>query len=121
MPNIAEPTSRKSLLVVVTSDPKSSHRPAEAIRLAAGVAAWRKVDISIYFAGPAVVAVSPDPDDFVDEESYTRYLPMLQEFGCPILVEGGRPAAGPTSVPYATISPKELATRAAQMTYLLRF
>ncbi len=73
--------------MAVTSDPRSSHRPAEAIRLAAGVAAWRKVEVTLYFAGPAVLAVSADAEDFVDEESYTRYLPMFVELGRPVLIE----------------------------------
>src|SRR3954453_16970992 len=87
--NTTPPQARKSLLVAVTCDPRSSHRPAEAIRLAAGVAAWRKVDVRLYFAGPAVLALNSDSDDFVDEESYTRYLPLCIESGCSLFIESG--------------------------------
>jgi hypothetical protein len=115
-----EPLSRKSLFVVVSADPRSSHRAAEAIRLAAGVAAWRKVDVSIYFCGPAVIALNGDPDDFVDEESFTRYLPMLKEFGSSILVEAGA-TNGRGKEGWQAISTEQLASIAGDKTYLLRF
>ena len=108
--------------MAVTSDPRSSHRPAEAIRLAAGVAAWRKVDVTLYFAGPAVQAVSADADDFVDEESYTSYLPMFVELGRPVLIEsesGTLTEAG--DLPYKKVSRGELASMASKVTYVLRF
>jgi hypothetical protein len=115
-----EQSSRKSLFVLVTADPRSSHRAAEAIRLAAGVAAWRKVEVSIYFCGPAVIALSGDPDDFVDEESFTRYLPMLKELGSSILVEAG--ATNPQGNEGSqAISTEQLASITGDKTYLLRF
>ena len=112
----------RGLFVVVTTDPRSSHRPAEAIRLAAGVAAWRKVPVSLYLSGPAVVAVNPDVDDFVDEESYTRYLPMLAEFGSQIFVESESHLSGePGQTPHRKISRSEFTHLALQAGYLLRF
>lgn len=119
-----ETSARKSLLVAVTSDPRSSHRAAEAIRLAAGVAAWRKVDVTLYFAGPAVLAISSDPEDFVDEESYTRYLPMCIESGCPIFIEAGSSLLEkgvPSELAYQKISSQDVARLAATVNYLLRF
>jgi hypothetical protein len=119
-----EPQARKSLLLAITCDPRSSHRPAEAIRLAAGVAAWRKVDVTLYFGGPAVLAVNSDPDDFVDEESYTRYLPMCIESGCSLFIESGSPFLEkliPGELAYQKISQPDFARLAAGMNYLLRF
>lgn len=121
---MTEPAGPKSLLVLVTSDPRSSHRPAEAIRLAAGVATWRKVEVTLYFAGPAVLAVSSDADDFVNEESYTHYLPMFSELGRPIFVETSSPAVSEIKrgeLRYETLSHEQLASVASKMTYLLRF
>jgi hypothetical protein len=66
-------------LFVIVSDPRTSHRPAEAIRIAAGVGAWKKVDVSVYLCGEAARILDDTPGDFVDEEHFTRYLPMLQE------------------------------------------
>jgi hypothetical protein len=122
--NPTDRPARKSLLIAVTSDPGSSHRPAEAIRLAAGIAAWRKVDVTLYFAGPAVLAINSDSDDFVDEESYTQYLPMCIESGCPIFIESGSSLTerlAPGELPYEMISNQQFARLAATMNYLLRF
>ena len=64
-------------LFVIASDPRTSHRPAEAIRIAAGVSAWKKVDVSLYLHGEAARMLDDAAGDFVDEEHIERYLPML--------------------------------------------
>jgi len=64
-------------LFVIASDPRTSHRPAEAVRIAAGVAAWKKVDVSLYLHGDAARILDESAGDFVDEEHIERYLPML--------------------------------------------
>lgn len=116
---MAEPPN-KTLIIVVASDPRSSHRPAEAIRLAAGIAVWRKVDVTLFFTGPGVAAVSSDPDDFIDPESYTTHLPMLLEHGRPLLVDSeSQPPAD--RVECTAISRQQFYANAATTTYLLRF
>jgi hypothetical protein len=64
-------------LFVIASDPRTSHRPAEAVRIAAGVAAWKKVDVSLYLHGEAALILDETAGSFVDEEHIERYLPML--------------------------------------------
>ena len=76
-----------SVLFIVTGDPRTSPRPAEAIRIAAGVGAWKKADITVYLRDSAVLALSEFADEFVDEDNYTRYLPIVGEFGRPIYVQ----------------------------------
>ena len=117
---MAQRSNGKSLLVVVASDPRSSHRPAEAIRLAAGVAAWRNVAVTLFFTGPATAAVATDCEDFVDEESYTRYLPMFVESGGRVYVESNAVALS-TELPHEKVSPQQFAALASKVTYLLRF
>lgn len=68
-------------LFVIASDPRKSHRPAEAIRIAAGVGAWKKAEVSVYLWGEGKHILDDAAGDFVDEEHFTRYLPMLQEEG----------------------------------------
>jgi hypothetical protein len=65
-------------LFVITSDPRTSHRPAEAVRIAAGVGAWKKVAVSLYLHGAAARILDEATGDFVDEEHIARYLPMLE-------------------------------------------
>jgi len=118
MPHAEKP----HLIVFISSDPRASHRPAEAIRLAARVAAWKKVAVTVVLAGPAVAALNPDTDDFVDEESYAKYLPLLVQEGEPVWVDAefqqGRTNG---SIPFKVVSRQELASACGAATYSLRF
>ena len=110
---------------IITGDPRSSHRPAEALRIAAGVGAWQKATVSLYFRGKAVLALSECPDDFLDADHFSRYLPLVAEWGRPIYVQSGLLAwvngPGATPLPYQEITDAELAHITAQQDYVLRF
>ncbi|MEO7297695.1 MAG: hypothetical protein ABI042_03855 [Verrucomicrobiota bacterium] len=112
------------VLMMVVGDPRASGRPAEAIRIAAGVGTWKKTDFTIYLRGPAVLALSEFADEFLDEDNYTRYLPIAAEFGRPIYVQKGAPEIselGESSFKFQEISDEELAELAAESDYVLRF
>jgi hypothetical protein len=112
------------MLFIVTSDPRSSHRPAEAVRIAAGVGAWKKAEISIYLRGPAALALGEWVDELVDEDNFTRYLPIVGEFGRPVYVEAGNPFLadlGTTSLKFAELADHELARLAGESHYVLGF
>ncbi|HKQ38652.1 MAG TPA: hypothetical protein VJ063_11280 [Verrucomicrobiae bacterium] len=66
-------------LFVIASDPRTSPRPAEAVRIAAGVATWKKVDVSLYLHGEAARILDDAAGEFVDEEHIERYLPMIDQ------------------------------------------
>jgi hypothetical protein len=75
-------------LVIIETDPRSSPRPAEAIRIAAGIGAWRKTDVTLLLRGPvAGYSLQEYADDLVDEDNFTRYLPLVAEQPRPILLE----------------------------------
>jgi hypothetical protein len=74
----------KRTLVTIKSDPRSSPRPAEAIRIAAGAGSWKKTEISLLLRGPAGYALGEFADDLVDEDNFNRYLPIIAEWGRPI-------------------------------------
>src|SRR5437773_11197995 len=82
---------KPSVLFVVNSDPRTSPRPAEAIRIAAGVGAWKQVEVSVCLCEAAVLALGEFVDELVDEDNFTRYWPILGESGRPIYVETGAP------------------------------
>lgn len=67
------------VLFVIVSDPRTSHRPAEAIRIAAGVGTWQKAQVSVYLYGAAARVMNETEGDFVDEEHIARYLPMIEQ------------------------------------------
>jgi hypothetical protein len=115
---------RPSLLFVITEDPRRSARPAEAIRIAAGVGTWQKADVRVYLRGAAVWALSEFTDELVDEDNYTRYLPIVREWGHPVYVQGKAPSLGEigeATLAYEQIDDSQLAALAARTTCVLRF
>lgn len=113
-----------SALFIITGDPRSSAKPAEAIRIAAGVGTWKKADIYVYLRGPAVLSLSEYADEFIDEDNYTRYFPIVGEFGRPVYVEKGAPLLqeiGDSPLDHQEIDDAELAELAARCDYVLRF
>jgi hypothetical protein len=97
-----------SALFVITTDPRISGRPAEAVRIAAGVGVWKKVEVALYLRGAAALLLGEDTADLIDEENYTRYLPELARLGH-------------ASLPFAEITDAQLADLAASRNCLLRF
>jgi hypothetical protein len=115
---------RPSILIIVTSDPRISGRPAEAVRVAAGVGTWRKAEITLYLHGSAIAGLGEWVDELVDDDNFTRYLPVFAELKRPVLVERGHPALaelGETTIPWEEIGRLELAGLARNATYTLRF
>ncbi len=111
-------------LVIITSDPRSSPRPAEAVRIAAGVGVWEKVEVTLYLRGAALRMLDEFPDELVDGENFQRYLPLLTAKGRPVLVQRGAVSAaelGEPSVKFEEIDDAQLAARAAQCQCVLRF
>ena len=112
------------VLIIVTSDPRSSPRPAEAIRIAAGVGAWKKICVAIYLREAAVLALGEFVDDLADEDNFTRYLPLIAEFDGDIYVQrGARWLAdlGDSPFQFQEITDSELAELAAKSSYVIRF
>lgn len=118
-----EPT-RRALLFILASDPRQTPRPAEAIRVAAGVGAWKKVDITVYLRGAAILALGEWVDELRDEDNFTRYLPMLAESRQPIYVQAGAAELaelGNYAHRFTPITDAELAALAASASSVLRF
>jgi hypothetical protein len=114
----------RHVLVIVSSDPRQSPRVAEAIRIAAGGGAWKKVDVRLALCGPAVLALSEFPDELVDEDNFTRYLPIIGEFGHPIYVEADSTHLndiGSPPVEYEAVGLEKIAELATRSDYVLRF
>jgi hypothetical protein len=111
------------LLVIVTADPRTSPRAAEAVRIAAGAGAWQRVTISLYLADAAVLAVGEQTDDLVDEEVFRQHLPDLVAAGQPVYVQAGNPWLKQQSpgLRCREINEAQLAALAAHQKYLLRF
>ncbi len=115
---------KSQFLVLITSDPRTSPKPAEAVRIAAGVGSWGKVAVMIYLRAPAARVLSEFPDELVDGENFTRFLPLVAESGGLVLVQRDAPALaeiGRAPVPFREIGDEELADLAARNDYVARF
>jgi sulfur relay (sulfurtransferase) DsrF/TusC family protein len=115
---------KPSALFIITGDPRTSAKPAEAIRIAAGVGTWKKAEISVYLRGPAVLALSEFVDEFIDEDNFSRYFPIIGEFGRPIYVQRGAEhlgEIGESPLKFEEIDDAQLAQLTASCNYVLRF
>ena len=79
--------SLPSTLVLIETDPRSSARPAEGIRIAAGIGAWKKTDVTLLLRGLAGYSLQEYADELVEEDNFVRYLPLVAEGARPIYVE----------------------------------
>lgn len=115
---------KPSVLFIVASDPRISARPAEAIRIAAGIGTWKRTDVSLYFRDAAVLALAEHTDEWVDDENFSLYLPILAELNRPFYVQQHAPAVGQLGNSRYTVqelSDTELAALTAGHTYVARF
>jgi len=111
-------------LFIIDTDPRSSGRPAEAVRIAAGIGVWKKIDVAVYLRAAAIPILAEDTDDLVDGENFASYWPILGESGRPIYVQKDAKSLseiGQSAVPFQEISDAELARLAAARSCVLRF
>ena len=81
-------------LFVIDTDPRSSGRPAEAVRIAAGVGVWKRIDVAVYLRDAAILILGENTDELVDQDNFTRYSAAPGRIGPPDLCPGRRPVAG---------------------------
>ncbi len=109
-------------LIVTSADPRTSPRPAEAVRIAAGVGAWRKTDITLLLRGPAAYALIDDPDALVDGDHMERYLPLLADAGSLIAIDADFGDSGALEAfegPYRRLDETEVARLYADNDYVI--
>jgi hypothetical protein len=78
-------------LVLISEDPRVSHRANEAMRIALGIVAGEN-DVRIVLSGPAVHLLDDDTDDLVDGDDIAKFRAALKKLGVPFHVEGALPA-----------------------------
>ena len=115
---------KPTVLILVTGNPHMDARPAEAIRIAAGVAAWKKAEVAVYLHGPAIPSIGEWVDELVDDDNFSRYLPLITDGNRPVYVEAGHPNLEnlvETHHPFEEVSTDQLAKLIGSATYTLRF
>jgi hypothetical protein len=73
-------------LVIISEDPRVSHRANEAMRIALGVVAGENA-VDVVLAGPAVHLLDDDTDDLVDGDDIAKFRASLKKLGIPFHVE----------------------------------
>jgi hypothetical protein len=73
------------VLVVISEDPRVSHRANEAMRIALGVVAGEN-EVTVVLTGPAVHLLDDDTDDLVDGDDIAKFRAALQKLGIPFHV-----------------------------------
>ena len=85
---------RRPTLVIISNDPRVTHRANEAMRIALGVVAGEN-EVDIVLAGPAVHLLDEDTDDLVDGDDIAKYRASLRTLGVPFHVEASALPTGP--------------------------
>ena len=115
---------KRSLLLIISGDPRHSTRPAEAVRIAAGILPWGQVRLQVCLRDAAVLALDPRAEDWDCGEAFVRHLPGIAQHAKSVWVQSDSPfLAGLTDpiVPFERISTAQLARRAAECDCVMRF
>ncbi len=74
-----------SVVCVIRGDPRTSHRPVEALRIALGLAAGEH-DVTVVLENEASRLLAKDADDVVDVEILEKYMPSFKQLGIPFVM-----------------------------------
>ena len=76
----------KKVAVVIREDPRQTHRPVEALRIALGLVAGTH-ETTVVLLNDAVRLLSEDVDDVVDADILEKYLPSIEHLEVPFLLQ----------------------------------
>lgn len=79
----------KTIAVVIQEDPRTTHRPVEALRIALGLVAGTHIT-TVVLLGQANRLIYDDVDDIVDSEILEKYLPSIQHLELPFILQTQR-------------------------------
>ena len=112
------------VLILVSCDPRVSHRAFEAMRIGTGIVAGEN-DVVFVLEGPAVHLLDADTDDLVDGDDIAKFRGSLKALGVPFHVEADRVPDDPDwnadGHPVVTLTRDEIAARAARARRALVF
>ena len=75
----------KNIAVVIQEDPRTTHRPVEALRIALGLVSGSHVT-TVILLGEAVRLLTDDTDDIVDLDILEKYLPSIEQLDIPFIL-----------------------------------
>lgn len=109
------------VVVLVRGNPRTSHRPGEAIRIALGLAAGEhRVDVIL--SGDSPLLLTPELEEFVDGEMTEKFLTTLREYVETFYVEQGTSVdLSDSAYPITPIGPEETAKKISGADRFLAF
>ncbi|MFO0701327.1 MAG: hypothetical protein U0236_19065 [Nitrospira sp.] len=75
----------KNIAVVIQEDPRTTHRPVEALRIALGLVAGSH-NTTVILLGEAVRLLTDDTDDIIDLDILEKYLPSIEQLEIPFIL-----------------------------------
>jgi hypothetical protein len=75
----------KNIAVVIQEDPRTTHRPVEALRIALGLVAGAH-NTTVILIGEAVRLLRDDTDDIIDLDILEKYLPSIEQLEIPFIL-----------------------------------
>ena len=76
----------KNIAVVIQDDPRKTHRPVEALRIALGLAAGSHTT-TVVLLGEAARLLSEETDDIIDVDILEKYLPSVEQLEIPVVLQ----------------------------------
>ena len=73
-------------MVLISTDPRTSHRAFEAMRIGVGIVAGENA-VTFVLAGPAAHLLDADTDELVDGDDVAKFRANLRALGIPFHVE----------------------------------
>jgi len=74
------------VLVLISADPRRSHRANEAMRIGLGIVSGEN-EVSFVLSGPGVHLLDADTDDLIDGDDIAKFRATLRTLGIPFHVE----------------------------------
>lgn len=116
------PPKNSTLLVVISADPRLNRRAAEAVRVAAGLAALGELHVGACFCGAGALILSRPASSFADGEVIETSLPVLAKYAAKIWAEADDSFfEGERQADYERIGADELVAITAYAGYMVRF
>ena len=76
----------KNIVVVIQEDPRKTHRPVEALRIALGLTSGSH-RTTVVLLGEAVRLLGDETDDIFDVEILEKYLPAIEQLDIPFILQ----------------------------------
>ena len=102
----------RPVVVVISEDPRVSHRANEAMRIGLGIVAGEN-EVVFVLRGPAVELLAEETDELVDGDDIARFRANLKSLGVPFHVEAEAvptdPSWNPDRHPVVSVTREEIA------------